>query len=311
MFLFRREAPSQEDASKIRKALAPTKSSWLGRLGQIFQQQDLTPKSWDDLEEALIGADVGVQTTEELLGRVRQRLKLLPAETPSELQTALEIEMIDMMPPLPEEPATVSTPQIVLIVGVNGSGKTTTIGKLAHLYRRQGKKVLLAAADTFRAAAIEQLQLWGDRVGAEVIAHQPGADPGAVAFDAIQAGIGRNVDIVLIDTAGRLQTKVNLMEELRKVQRVVQRLDSTAPHQVLLVMDATTGQNGLSQAHHFTDAVGVTGVVLTKLDGTAKGGIVLAVAAEMKLPVLFVGTGEGVDDLVPFNADAFVDGMLS
>lgn len=289
--------------------MAPTKASWWDTLGQLFHSPELPPDAWDNLEEALIAADVGVGTSEELLERVCQRMQ--HASTTEELRSALAAEMTAMLPPPAASSATQPHPYVLLVVGVNGSGKTTTIGKLANLYRAQGKKVLLAAADTFRAAAIEQLQLWGQRVGAEVIAHQPGADPGAVAFDALQAAKSRNADVVIIDTAGRLQTKVNLMEELRKVQRVIQRVDPSAPHDVLLVLDATTGQNGLSQAHNFTDAVGITGVVLTKLDGTAKGGIVLAIAAETGLPVVCVGTGEGIDDLTPFDANAFVSGLLS
>ena len=310
MFFRRNNTPvQQEDASKIQQAMAPTKASWWDTLGQLFHSPELPPDAWDNLEEALIAADVGVGTSEELLERVRQRMQ--HATTSAELRSALAAEMTAMLPPPAASSATQPHPYVLLVVGVNGSGKTTTIGKLANLYRAQGKKVLLAAADTFRAAAIEQLQLWGQRVGAEVIAHQPGADPGAVAFDALQAAQSRNADVVIIDTAGRLQTKVNLMEELRKVQRVIQRVDPSAPHDVLLVLDATTGQNGLSQAHNFTDVVGITGVVLTKLDGTAKGGIVLAIAAETGLPVVCVGTGEGIDDLTPFDANAFVSGLLS
>ncbi len=310
MFFRRNNTPvQQEDASKIQQAMAPTKASWWDTLGQLFHSPELPPDAWDNLEEALIAADVGVGTSEELLERVRQRMQ--HATTSAELRSALAAEMTAMLPPPAASSATQPHPYVLLVVGVNGSGKTTTIGKLANLYRAQGKKVLLAAADTFRAAAIEQLQLWGQRVGAEVIAHQPGADPGAVAFDALQAAQSRNADVVIIDTAGRLQTKVNLMEELRKVQRVIQRVDPSAPHDVLLVLDATTGQNGLSQAHNFTDVVGITGVVLTKLDGTAKGGIVFAIAAETGLPVVCVGTGEGIDDLTPFDANAFVSGLLS
>ena len=310
MFFRRNNTPvQQEDASKIQQAMAPTKASWWDTLGQLFHSPELPPDAWDNLEEALIAADVGVGTSEELLERVRQRMQ--HATTSAELRSALAAEMTAMLPPPATSSATQPHPYVLLVVGVNGSGKTTTIGKLANLYRAQGKKVILAAADTFRAAAIEQLQLWGQRVGAEVIAHQPGADPGAVAFDALQAAQSRNADVVIIDTAGRLQTKVNLMEELRKVQRVIQRVDPSAPHDVLLVLDATTGQNGLSQAHNFTDVVGITGVVLTKLDGTAKGGIVFAIAAETGLPVVCVGTGEGIDDLTPFDANAFVSGLLS
>ena len=204
-----------------------------------------------------------------------------------------------------------ASPLVILFVGVNGSGKTTSIAKLAHSYREQGERVVLAAADTFRAAAIDQLRVWGERAGAEVIAHQPGADPGAVVFDAIEAARRRQAGVVLIDTAGRLHTKYNLMEELKKIKRVASRHDPTAPHQVLLVLDATTGQNGLIQARHFTQAVEVSGIFLAKLDGTAKGGIVLAIAQELRIPILYIGTGEKLEDLAPFDPRAFAEALCS
>lgn len=210
------------------------------------------------------------------------------------------------------EPVTGETkPKVYLVVGVNGSGKTTSIAKLAYQFKKEGKSVLLAAADTFRAAAIDQLKKQGERVGVDVIAHQPGADPGAVVYDALQAAKSRNIDILLIDTAGRLHTKFNLMEELKKIRRVAARFDPTAPHEVILVLDATTGQNGLTQARHFYEAVGVTSIILAKLDGTAKGGIVLAICDEMKVPIDFVGTGERLEDMVPFETKEFIEGLWS
>ncbi len=291
-----------------------TKRTWFGRLTQIFRRTDLPPEVWDELEEALISADVGVQTTEDLLQRVRNDVKKVSSPTPEDVRLALRAAMLELLTPpagavaAAEPPA--GTPMVVLVVGVNGAGKTTTIAKLAHAYLADGKRVLLAAGDTFRAAAIEQLQTWGRRAGCDVIAGQPNGDPGAVAYDAMQAGISRKADVLIIDTAGRLHTKTNLMDELRKVQRVIQRVEPTAPHEVVLVLDATTGHNGLAQATHFMQAVGVTSVVLTKLDGTAKGGTVLAVTATLGLPITFVGTGEKIDDLTPFDPEAFVDALL-
>ena len=277
----------------------------------MFLAEELSDRIWDELEEALISSDVGVETAAGLIFRTRQRVLAMPSPHPSDAKHALKEEMVWLLDHNWPETPVPTPPIVILMVGVNGAGKTTTIGKLAHRYRKDGKQVLLAAADTFRAAAVEQLQAWGKRAGAEVIAHQPGADPGAVAFDTIQAGRSRGVDVVVVDTAGRLQTKVNLMEEIKKVRRVIQRVDPTAPHEVYLVMDATTGQNGLSQAHHFTEAVDVSGVILTKLDGTAKGGIALAIAEKLALPVVYVGTGETIDDLVPFDPAAFVDALLA
>jgi len=279
----------------------------------LFQAEEITDTLWDELEEALISADVGVEISQQLISRTRKRVEDKFFATPKDAREILREELIQLLTPARKSDSEGPAPKtwVVLVVGVNGSGKTTTIGKLASRYRAMNKHVLLGAADTFRAAAIDQLKLWGDRVGVEVIAHHIGADAAAVAFDAVEAARHRGADIVIIDTAGRLQTKINLMEELKKVKRVIQRVDPTAPHEVLLVLDATTGQNGLSQAAHFTEAVAVTGVVLAKLDGTAKGGIALAVSSTLGLPLLYVGTGEKVEDLIPFDPAAYVDALLS
>ena len=267
--------------------------------------------AWDELEEALLAADVGVATTGELIERLRSRAQagdadlreLLRAELLDAVGAADRSLALDLVPDS-ERPA------IVLVVGVNGTGKTTTCGKLALALAEEGKRSVLAAADTFRAAATEQLLLWGERVGAQVVRHQQGADPAAVAFDALASARAKGADVLLVDTAGRLHTKTNLMEELKKVRRVLER-EGGKVREVLLVLDATTGQNGLAQARQFTDAVGVTGLVLTKLDGTAKGGIVVAVQRELGIPVKLVGLGEGEHDLAPFDPEAFVDALLA
>lgn len=306
-------APAPQEAEKIREALQTTRSSWFTRVGLMFQRPQITEELWDELEEALVSADVGLETTGRLLSCVRSQAQQVPGATPEVARSLLRQEMLSLLQApagqVPESPP--ERPWVVLVVGVNGSGKTTTIAKLAADLAGRGNRVLLAAADTFRAAAIEQLQQWGDTVGVDVVAHQQGSDPGAVAFDALEAARARAMDIVLIDTAGRLHTRTNLMEELKKIRRVVQRFDASAPHQVLLVLDATTGQNGVAQATHFTEAVQVTGVVLTKLDGTARGGVVLAIAAQLHLPVVYLGTGEGQRDITPFDPEAFVDALLS
>jgi fused signal recognition particle receptor len=271
-------------------------------------------EAWEELEEALLAADVGVATSTELVERLRTRARAERASGP-ELRELLRAELRDALGggdrslalDLLEDH---QRPGIVLVVGVNGTGKTTTVGKLALALAEEGKQPVLAAADTFRAAATEQLVIWGDRVGAPVVRHQQGADPAAVAFDGLASARARGADVLLIDTAGRLHTKTNLMEELRKLRRVLER-EGGQVREVLLVLDATTGQNGLVQARQFTDAVGVTGVVLTKLDGTAKGGIVIAVQRDLGIPVKLVGLGEGPHDLAPFDPDAFVDALLS
>jgi fused signal recognition particle receptor len=271
-------------------------------------------EAWEELEEALLAADVGVATATELVERLRARARAERATGPA-LRELLRAELLEAVGSADRSLALDlltddQRPGIVLVVGVNGTGKTTTVGKLALALAEEGKQPVLAAADTFRAAATEQLVIWGDRVGAPVVRHQQGADPAAVAFDGLASARARGADVLLVDTAGRLHTKSNLMEELRKLRRVLER-EGGQVREVLLVLDATTGQNGLAQARQFTDAVGVTGVVLTKLDGTAKGGIVIAVQRDLGIPVKLVGLGEGPHDLAPFDPDAFVDALLS
>ena len=268
----------------------------------LFDRVTIGKEVWDELEEILISADVGLSTTEKLINAVKQRASDEKLDG-SRVRDILKEEMVKILTvPAAPAPAPITPPEIILVVGVNGSGKTTSIAKLSFRLKKEGKNVLLAAADTFRAAAIDQLKKQGERVGVDVIAHQPGADPGAVVYDAVQAARSRHVDVLIIDTAGRLHTKFNLMEELKKVKRVVTKLEAAAPHQVILVLDATTGQNGLAQARYFTEAVGVTGIYIAKLDGTAKGGIVLAICDELKVPILQIGVGEGLEDMVDFNA---------
>ena len=296
---------------KTEQAVKRTKEAWFGKIASLFDRQTIDKGLWDELEELLIAADTGVDTTEKLIGRVKERVNKQRISDAQQVRTVLMEEMTLILQVDGSKPALPASPRVVLVVGVNGSGKTTSIAKLGHIYKRDGSKVMLAAADTFRAAAIEQLKWWGDRIGAEVIAHQPGADPGAVVFDAIQAAKTRGAQTVIVDTAGRLQTKFNLMEELKKIKRVVQRVDPTAPHETLLVLDANTGQNGVSQAKYFTEAVGITGIILTKLDSTAKGGIVLAICDQLKIPVRFIGTGETVEDLAPFDPKSFVEAIMS
>ncbi len=277
----------------------------------LFDRATIDKEAWEELEELLISADVGVATTEKLIGTIKQRAEEEKLDG-SQVGAALKEEMVRILdiPPV-EKSVGIVPPEVYLVVGVNGSGKTTSIAKLAYLLKKEGESVLLAAADTFRAAAIDQLKKQAERAGVDVVAHQPGADPGAVAYDALQAAKSRGADVVIIDTAGRLHTKYNLMEELKKVRRVAAKLDPAAPHEVLLVLDATTGQNGLTQARHFTEAVGVTGIFLAKLDGTAKGGIVLAICDELKVPIRLIGVGEGLEDMVDFDAEAFVEALCS
>ncbi|MEE8362727.1 MAG: signal recognition particle-docking protein FtsY [Dehalococcoidia bacterium] len=299
-------------AGKTRATAARTGAFWSRSLGALFRRSALDDEFWDDLEETLVMADVGASTTMELLDAVRDRVAETSATEPAAVRELLRAELTAR---LENAAATAGQPEsaggVVLIVGVNGSGKTTTIAKLAHTAREQGMSVLMAAADTFRAGAIDQVKIWADRAGAEVVAHQPGSDPGAVAFDALRAARARGTDLVLIDTAGRLHTRHNLMEELRKVRGIVSREAGELQQQVLLVIDGTTGQNGLLQARAFTEAVSCDGVILTKLDGTAKGGIVFAIAGELGLPVWFIGTGESMDDIAAFEPAAFVDALLA
>jgi fused signal recognition particle receptor len=277
----------------------------------LFDRTSIDDEVWDKLEELLISADVGVSTTEKLIAKVRQRAEEEKLDG-SSVRSTLKAEMLNILTIMPQEVIDKpSPPKVSLVVGVNGSGKTTSIAKLAYNLKKKGKSVLLAAADTFRAAAIDQLKKQGERVGVDVVAHQPGADPGAVVYDTLQAARSRGIDNVIIDTAGRLHTKYNLMEELKKIRRVAAKDDATAPHEVILVLDATTGQNGLTQARYFTEAVGVTGIFLAKLDGTAKGGIVLAICDELAIPIQLIGIGEGLEDMVSFDVEAFVEALCS
>jgi fused signal recognition particle receptor len=295
----------------IRDSLTRTRQSVFGQIVNVFGAGEITDETWDDVEALLIQADMGVPTTLQLVDALRQRVAKEGLFRGDQLTGALkkELRVILFDPPsFPlEEPRQLT---VVMVVGVNGSGKTTTIGKLAHYYQNKGRKVILAAADTFRAAAIDQLQIWGERANVPVIAGQPNADPGAVAYDGIRAARARGFDTLIIDTAGRLHTKFNLMKELEKVYSVCQKSVHAAPHEVLLVLDAPTGQNALVQAEKFKESVNVTGVVLTKLDGTAKGGMVFAIYRELELPVRFIGIGEKLEDLAPFDADQFIEGLF-
>lgn len=293
--------------SKTRTSVKGQFDRWLGRP----PDQELL----DDLEAALIAADLGVHVVERFMTRVKEEARGADAATSEGIRNVLRRTVLEILGPVQSIPLTDLAvmgpkPFVILAVGVNGVGKTTTLAKLAQRLSREGKTPLLVAADTFRAAAIDQLQVWADRIGVDIIRHRPGADPAAVAFDGLTAAKARSADVLLIDTAGRLHTKVNLMDELRKVQRVLTQEQPGAPHEVLLVLDATLGQNALSQAKQFHEAVGVTGLALTKLDGTARGGIVVAIADTLKIPVRFIGVGEAVEDLQDFNAKAFVDALF-
>jgi fused signal recognition particle receptor len=311
--LFRRTPAQQaEDDAKIEASLAKTRQGFFGRIGALFQANEVTDETWDELEELLIQADLGINTSLQLVERLRARVQKERLKRVDDVRAALKDELVGLLAHPAE--STILEPRlltVVLIVGVNGSGKTTSIAKMAKYYKARGKRVVLAAADTFRAAAIDQIKIWGERTGVEVIAQAPGADPGAVVFDAIRASQEtRKADLLIVDTAGRLHTKYNLMKELEKVRAVCARQVHDAPHETLLVLDATTGQNAISQAKSFKEAVQVTGIILTKLDGTAKGGIVFAIEQELGLPVRFVGTGEKVDDFAEFDPKAFVDGIF-
>ena len=300
---------------KTEPAVKKSKETWFGKISKVFNRDTFSDEVWEELEELLVSADVGVDTTSKLLSTVKQRVKTDKLLEVPQIRETLKEEMVNLLN-IPQSANSISGrseefPYIILVVGVNGSGKTTSIAKLAYSYVSQGKRVILAAADTFRAAAIDQLKHWAGKVGVEVIAHQPGGDPGAVAYDAVQAGCSRHAQTVIIDTAGRLHTKFNLMEELKKVKRVVAKQDASAPHQVLLVMDATTGQNGLAQAKYFTEAVDVTGIFLSKLDGTARGGIIFAICDQLNIPISYIGTGEQLQDMTPFDAEVFVNAIFS
>lgn len=293
-------------------SLARTRQGVLGRISGLFRTDEpITDELWERLEEILILGDVGVPTTMALLDRLRDRSRREGIRNAPQVREALKQEMVALLDHrIPWRVDEKRLLTVILVVGANGSGKTTSIAKMAHYYQQRGRRVMLCAADTFRAAAIDQLKIWGEQVGTPVIAHQPGADAGAVVYDAVRASQSRGVDLLIIDTAGRLHTHYNLMQELVKVRRVAARQVHHAPHETLLVLDATTGQNGLSQASHFKEAVEVTGIILAKLDGTAKGGVVFAIARELGLPIRFVGTGEGVEDLTEFDAITFVESLF-
>ncbi|MHB1296826.1 MAG: signal recognition particle-docking protein FtsY [Anaerolineae bacterium] len=292
--------------------LTKTRQSFFGKIAGLFKESAITEDTWEELEMLLLQADVGGVTTTKLVDSVRQQVESRGIHSPQEAQKLLKQEMLALLKRV-ERPYLVGERllNVVLVVGVNGSGKTTSIGKLAKYHRDKGQKVVLCAADTFRAAAIDQLKVWGERVGVPVIAPQPGADPGAVVYDAIRASQSRDATTLIIDTAGRLHTKYNLMQELRKLVGVAQKQVHLAPHETLLVLDATNGQNALLQAKAFTEIVGVTGVVLAKLDSSAKGGIVFAVATELGLPIYFAATGESINDWAPFDAERFVDALFA
>lgn len=320
MRFFGRKERTQEGVRRTREA-------WFGRIAHLFQSGQVDEGFWDDLEETLITADLGVATTQAILQRTREALKQGEWQREgSQALAAIKREMegafSGMAPDLGAllEPNSTDgvvgdvvrpKPIVVLMVGVNGSGKTTSTAKLAHYLQEGGARVVLGAADTFRAAAIEQLQAWGKRLNVDVVANQPGGDPAAVAYDALQAAKARGADVAIIDTAGRLHTKGNLMEELKKIQRVLRRVEQSAPHLTILVLDATTGQNGLAQARAFTDAVECNGILMAKLDGTARGGVLFSIQRELGLPVLFIGTGEGLEDLTPFDPHQFVEALFA
>jgi fused signal recognition particle receptor len=299
---------------RMKEAVSRTRENLAERIEDVVSiGKEIDRSTLDDLEATLIGADLGTTTTHELLAKLRDKADRKQIKDVDELKRLLKEELLAILTSTTSQPVNRvdGTPEVILVVGVNGTGKTTTIGKLAQVFRSQGKTVLLCAADTFRAAAIEQLEIWGQRTGTEVIKTKAGGDPAAVLFDALQAATARKTDYVIVDTAGRLHTKQNLMLELEKMKRTAQRIVPGAPHETLLVMDATTGQNGLQQARQFTQSSGVTGIVLTKLDGTAKGGVVVAISRELGLPVRFVGVGEKAGDLLPFDPREFVESLFS
>jgi fused signal recognition particle receptor len=297
---------------RMRKAVSRTRDNLGERLDNVLAMTRAIDESvLEELEMTLIASDLGVTTAAEITANLREHAKRQQIRDGAELKDLLRQQIRAILDENARRPATVAVPpEVIMMVGVNGTGKTTTSGKLAAWYRARGKTALLCAADTFRAAAIEQLEVWGQRSGVEMIRTKQGGDPSAVLFDALQAAKMRQTDVVIVDTAGRLHTKTGLMAELDKMRRTAQRIIPDAPHEVLLVLDATTGQNGLQQARLFTESAGVTGIVLTKLDGTAKGGIAVAIAREMKLPVRFAGVGEGLNDLLPFDSEAFARSLL-
>jgi fused signal recognition particle receptor len=297
---------------KLKSGVQKTRAGLVSAVDDLLLgQKEINADLLDELESTLIAADIGVRTTDEILDTIRGRVERHQLNDAGELKGLIREQLLEILQASERAPARVSEPPaVILVVGVNGSGKTTTIGKLANRFKHEERSVLLCAADTFRAAAIEQLEIWGQRTNTRVIRQNAGSDPSAVLFDALQAARAGKVDYVIVDTAGRLQTKENLMAELQKMGRTAKKVIADAPHEVLLVLDATTGQNGLEQARKFTETSGVTGIVLAKLDGTAKGGIVVAIARELNLPIRYVGVGEKLDDLLPFDAESFIDSLF-
>ena len=309
----RKESGSLLD--RLKQSVSKTRTQIAAKVENLISgEKKIDPDLLTKLENVLLAADIGPRTTHQILEAVRQKLERHALNSASDLKTELKNQLLHVLRPLPGSTGAAATqevrPHVIFVVGVNGTGKTTTIGKLAHRLRQSGKSVVLAAGDTFRAAAIEQLGVWSSRTGSEIVKTKSGGDPAAVVFDALSSARARNADVVIVDTAGRLHTKSNLMAELDKMKRTAAKVIPGAPHEVLLVMDATTGQNGLVQAREFTATAGVTGIVLTKLDGTAKGGIVVAITRELGLPVHYVGTGEAMEDLVPFDPEIFVSSLF-
>ena len=315
MFGLFRKTPAQqaEDEAKIQASLAKTRQGFFGRINTLFQANEVTDEMWDELEELLIQADLGINTAQQVVEHLRARVQRERLKRVEDVRAALKDELVKLLAtPAPSNIDEKRLLTVVLVVGVNGSGKTTSIAKMAKYYKARGKRVVLAAADTFRAAAIDQLKIWGERTGVDVIAQAPGADPGAVVFDAIRASQeSRQADLLIVDTAGRLHTKYNLMKELEKVRSVCARQVHAAPHETLLVLDATTGQNALSQARLFHEALGVSGIALAKLDGTAKGGIVIAICRAFNIPLQYIGIGEAIEDLQDFDPERFVEALFS
>jgi fused signal recognition particle receptor len=297
---------------KLKSGVQKTRAGLVSALEDVIQgKKEIDADLLDELEFTLISADIGARTTAEILDRIRERAGRHQLGDAAEIKGLIREHLLEILEASERAPARVAEPPaVVLVIGVNGAGKTTTIGKLANRFKGEGRSVLLCAADTFRAAAIEQLEIWGERTGTQVIRQMAGSDPSAVLFDAVSAARARRVDYVIVDTAGRLQTKENLMAELQKMSRTAKKVIPEAPHEVLLIIDATTGQNGLEQARKFTENSGVTGIVLTKLDGTAKGGIVVAIARELNLPIRYIGVGEKVDDLLPFDPEKFIESLF-
>ncbi len=310
------ERNRKENIEHTQDAVKPSRDRWFGRILNVLRSSKLNDALWDELEEILISSDVGVETSLNIIEELKATVKEKNLESGEDVFEYLKESLAAGMQhenaeSLWLDETEIDGPYVILMVGVNGVGKTTSIAKLAHHFTQEGKKVVLGAGDTFRAAAAEQLEILGNQIGIDVIRHEAGGDPGAVAFDAYQAAKARGADVLIIDTAGRLHTKSNLMEELQKVNRVITRLEPTAPHQVILTLDATTGHNGLAQAKSFKDAVDCTGIFLAKLDGTARGGIVLAIKQELQVPILFIGTGEGVTDFARFDTHDFVESLLA